>query len=183
MSIQTIQPATGEVLETFEPYSAAQINEILDEARIAFTRWRTTTFAERGAILHKVAAHLRKHKEELAVTATEEMGKPIVEAEAEVEKCAWNCDLDADNAEKFLADVTHYKQRNRKLCLVLTPRRYFSIDALELPLLGVFRSAAPALMAGNTSVLKHASNVDAVRCKSSGFFTKAAFRMAHSEPS
>ena len=88
MSIQTIEPATGEVLETFEPYSAAQINEILDEARNAFTRWRTTTFAERGAILHKVAAHLRKHKEELAVTATEEMGKPIVEAEAEVEKCA-----------------------------------------------------------------------------------------------
>ncbi len=162
MSIQTIQPATGEVLETFEPYSAAQINEILDEARNAFTRWRETSFAERGAILHKVAAHLREHKEELAVTATEEMGKPIVEAEAEVEKCAWNCDFYAENAEKFLADE-HITSNATESYVSFQPLGVIlALMPWNFPYWQVFRFAAPALMAGNTAVLKHASNVS--RC-------------------
>lgn len=162
MSIQTIQPATGEVLETFESYSAAQINEILDEARNAFTRWRETTFAERGAILHKVATHLREHKEELAAAATEEMGKPIVEAEAEVEKCAWNCDFYADNAEKFLADE-HVATNATDSYVSFQPLGVIlALMPWNFPYWQVFRFAAPALMAGNTAVLKHASNVS--RC-------------------
>ncbi|HVB21604.1 MAG TPA: NAD-dependent succinate-semialdehyde dehydrogenase [Ktedonobacteraceae bacterium] len=162
MSIQTIQPATGEVLETFESYSAAQINEVLDEARNAFTRWRETTFAERGAILHKVAAHLREHKEELAATATEEMGKPIVEAEAEVEKCAWNCDFYADNAEKYLADE-HVATNATDSYVSFQPLGVIlALMPWNFPYWQVFRFAAPALMAGNTAVLKHASNVS--RC-------------------
>ena len=104
MSIQTINPTTGEVLETFEPYSQEQINQALDQARQAFLGWRTTPFAERANHLHSVASHLRDRKTELARTAVLEMGKTITEAEAEVEKCAWNCDFFADNAQKFLAD-------------------------------------------------------------------------------
>ncbi len=162
MSIQTIQPATGEVLETFEPYSAAQIHEILDEARNAFTRWRETTFAERGAVLHSVAAHLREHKAELATIATEEMGKPIVEAEAEVEKCAWNCDFYADNAEKFLADE-HITSNATESYVSFQPLGVIlALMPWNFPYWQVFRFAAPALMAGNTAVLKHASNVS--RC-------------------
>ena len=162
MSIQTINPATGEVLETFEPYSAAQMNEILDEAHKAFLQWRETTFAERSAALHRVAAHLREHKAELATIATEEMGKPIVEAEAEVEKCALNCDFYADNAEKFLADehitssATESYVEFRPLGVIL------ALMPWNFPYWQVFRFAAPALMAGNTAVLKHASNVS--RC-------------------
>ena len=104
MSIQSINPATEEVIKTFEPYSAAQMNQALDEARRAFLSWRETSFAERGAFFHRIADYLRTHKADLARLATLEMGKPIVESEAEVEKCAWNCDFYADNAEKFLAD-------------------------------------------------------------------------------
>ncbi|MHB8600452.1 MAG: NAD-dependent succinate-semialdehyde dehydrogenase [Ktedonobacteraceae bacterium] len=162
MSIQTIQPATGEVLETFEPYSAAQIHEILDEARNAFTRWRETPFAERGTVLHSVAAHLREHKAELATIATEEMGKPIVEAEAEVEKCAWNCDFYADNAEKFLADE-HITSNATESYVSFQPLGVIlALMPWNFPYWQVFRFAAPALMAGNTAVLKHASNVS--RC-------------------
>ena len=162
MSIQTIQPATGEVLETFEPYSAAQIHEILDEARSAFVRWRETTFAERSTVLHNVAKHLREHKEELAVIATQEMGKPIVEAEAEVEKCAWNCDFYADNAEKFLADE-HITSSATESYVSFQPLGVvLALMPWNFPYWQVFRFAAPALMAGNTAVLKHASNVS--RC-------------------
>ena len=162
MSIQTIQPATGEVLETFEPYSKAQINEILDEARNAFTRWRETTFAERSAVMHSVAAHLREHKAELAAIATQEMGKPIVESEAEVEKCAWNCDFYADNAEKFLAD-DHITSNATESYVSFQPLGVIlALMPWNFPYWQVFRFAAPALMAGNTAVLKHASNVS--RC-------------------
>src|SRR5438270_13933970 len=104
MSIQSINPATGEVLKTFEPYSITQVEQALQEAREAFKRWRVTSFAERGALFHRAARYMRDHKEELARLATLEMGKPIGESEAEVEKCAWNCDFYADNAERFLAD-------------------------------------------------------------------------------
>src|SRR5438270_2678356 len=162
MSIQSINPATGEVLETFEPFSEAQINEVLDQARNTFREWRETTFAERGALFHRLANHLRDRKAELARIATLEMGKPIVESEAEVEKCAWNCDFYADNAEKFLADervatnATDSYVAFRPLGVVL------ALMPWNFPYWQVFRFAAPALMAGNTAVLKHASNVSLV---------------------
>src|SRR6266566_2737047 len=104
MSIQTINPTTGEVLETFEAYKQEQINEALEQAHQAFLRWRMASFSERAKHLHSVASHLRDHKHELARTAVLEMGKSITEAEGEVEKCAWNCDYFAGNAERFLAD-------------------------------------------------------------------------------
>src|SRR5690349_12047958 len=104
MSIQTINPTTGEVLETFQVYSPEQIDEALASAHTAFLQWRTLSFAERGKYLHGVASHLRDSKGELARTAVLEMGKTITEAEAEVEKCAWSCDYFAENAARFLSD-------------------------------------------------------------------------------
>src|SRR6266705_6753286 len=104
MSIRTINQATEEVLQSYEQYSQQQIDETLGEAHRAFLQWRDTSFAERGALFHRAAKYLRVHKAELARAATLEMGKPIAESEAEVEKCAWNCDFYAENAEGFLAD-------------------------------------------------------------------------------
>jgi acyl-CoA reductase-like NAD-dependent aldehyde dehydrogenase len=162
MSIQSINPATEEVIKTFEPYSAAQVNQALDEARKAFLSWRDTSFAERSAFFHRIADYLRTHKADLARLATLEMGKPIVESEAEVEKCAWNCDFYADNAEKFLADervssnATESYVAFRPLGVVL------ALMPWNFPYWQVLRFAAPALMAGNTAVLKHASNVSLV---------------------
>jgi len=173
MSIQTINPTTGEVLETFEPYSQRQVNEALDQAHQAFLQWRATSFAERAKHLHSVASNLRDHKTELARLAVLEMGKSITEAEAEVEKCAWNCDFFAEHAERFLADekiatnATESYVAFRPLGVVL------AIMPWNFPYWQVFRFAAPALMAGNTTVLKHASNVSRVALEIERIFHEA----------
>ncbi|HLI05590.1 MAG TPA: NAD-dependent succinate-semialdehyde dehydrogenase [Ktedonobacteraceae bacterium] len=159
MSIQSVNPTNEEVIATFEPYSAAQIDQALEQARHAFNNWRDTSFAERGFLFRRIASYLREHKAELARLATLEMGKPIVEAEAEVEKCAWNCEFYAEKAEQFLADEpvatnaseSYVAFRPLGVVLALMPWNY--------PYWQVLRFAAPALMAGNTTVLKHASNV------------------------
>ena len=173
MSIQTINPTSGEVLETFEPFSQQQINRALDQAHQAFLRWRTMTFAERAKHLHSVASHLRDHKTALSRIAVLEMGKSITEAEAEVEKCAWNCDFYADHAERFLADekvatnATESYVAFRPLGVIL------AIMPWNFPYWQVFRFAAPALMAGNTAVLKHASNVSRVALEIERIFQEA----------
>lgn len=173
MSIQTINPTTGEVLETFEPYSQRQVNEALDQAHQAFLQWRATSFAERAKHLRSVASHLRDRKTELARLAVLEMGKSITEAEAEVEKCAWSCDYFAEHAERFLADekvVTNATESYiafRPLGVVL------AIMPWNFPYWQVFRFAAPALMAGNTIVLKHASNVSRVALEIERLFHEA----------
>jgi len=173
MSIQTINPTTGEVLETFEPYNQRQVNEALDQAHQAFLQWRATSFAERAKHLHSVASNLRDHKTELARLAVLEMGKSITEAEAEVEKCAWNCDFFAEHAERFLADekiatnATESYVAFRPLGVVL------AIMPWNFPYWQVFRFAAPALMAGNTTVLKHASNVSRVALEIERIFHEA----------
>src|SRR5579885_1501419 len=162
MSIQSINPANEEVLATFEPYSAAQIDEALGQARAAFKDWRETTFAERGALFHRIASYLREHKTELARIATLEMGKPIVESEAEVEKCAWNCDFYADNAEKFLADEPVATNASESYVAFRPLGVVLALMPWNFPYWQVFRFAAPALMAGNVAILKHASNVSRV---------------------
>ena len=173
MSIQTINPTTGEVLETFEPFNQNQINEALGQAHQAYLKWRTATFAERAKHLHSVASYLRDHKAELAQLAVLEMGKTITEAAAEVEKCAWNCDYFAENAGRFLADekvatnATESYIAFRPLGVVL------AVMPWNFPYWQVFRFAAPALMAGNTAVLKHASNVSGVALKIERIFQEA----------
>src|SRR3989440_3635540 len=162
MSIQTINPTTEEVLETFEPYSQEQIDESLDQAHRAFLQWRMTPFAERAKHLHSVASYLRDHKHELARTAVLEMGKSITEAEAEVEKCAWNCDYFAGNAESFLADEKVATNARESYVAFRPLGVILAVMPWNFPYWQVFRFAAPALMAGNTTVLKHASNVSRV---------------------
>ncbi len=173
MSIQTINPTTGEVLETFEPYSQQQINQALDQAHQAFLRWRTMTFAERAKHLHSVASHLRDHKAALARTAVLEMGKSITEAEAEVEKCAWNCDFFADNAERFLADEKVASNATESYVAFRPLGVILAVMPWNFPYWQVFRFAAPALMAGNTTVLKHASNVSRVALEIERIFQEA----------
>src|SRR5260370_19819086 len=152
-------------MEKFEPQHTAQVNQSLDEAHNAFFSWRETTFAERGAVLHRVATYLREHKAELARLATLEMGKPIVESEAEVEKCAWNCDFYADNAEKFLDDECIATNGRESYTSFLPLGVVLALMPWNFPYWQVFRFAAPALMAGNTIVLKHASNVSLTALK------------------
>lgn len=160
--IQTIDPATGQKLETFTYTSAPDLERKLDAARGAQREWRGRSFAERAAVLDAVAATLRRRKRELAETATREMGKPVTQAAAEVEKCAWTCEHFAAHAHEYLADevigsnATLSYAGFRPLGIVL------AVMPWNFPYWQVFRAAAPALMAGNGMVLKHASNVS--RC-------------------
>ena len=154
VSIQSINPATEEVIETFKSYSAAEVNQALEQVHKAFLHWRETTFAERGSTLHRVASYLREHKVELARLATLEMGKPIIESEAEVEKCAWNCDYYADNAEKFLADEQVTSNASESYVSYLPLGVILALMPWNFPYWQVFRFAAPALMAGNTVILQ-----------------------------
>jgi succinate-semialdehyde dehydrogenase / glutarate-semialdehyde dehydrogenase len=162
MAIESINPANGEVIESFQPFTDEQIDQTLARARDAFHQWRGTSFPQRATLMRAVAKTLRAQRAELARHMTEEMGKPITEAEAEVDKCAWNCDYYAEHAESFLANEpapstatqSYVAYRPLGVILAVMPWNY--------PLWQVFRFAAPALMAGNTAVLKHASNV--TRC-------------------
>jgi acyl-CoA reductase-like NAD-dependent aldehyde dehydrogenase len=159
MALQSINPATEGVLATFEEFSSAQLDQALDLAIRAFEDWRRVPFAERSRLMRGAAARLREQKPRLAGLITTEMGKPIVEAEAEIEKCAWNCDFYADNGERFLAPQTVPSNAAESYVAFEPIGPVLAIMPWNFPFWQVFRFAAPALMAGNTALLKHASNV------------------------
>src|SRR3954468_3699178 len=159
MSIATINPATGETLRTFEPHSGAHVNEALDKGQAAFHRHRLTSFGERATHMRKAAAILKAECRELGRLMTVEMGKPIKAAVAEAEKCGTACRYYADNAELFLADQP-VEMEGEKSWVAFQPLGVvLAIMPWNFPFWQVFRFAAPALMAGNVGVLKHASNV------------------------
>ena len=151
-----MNPATEELIQTFDPYSEAQVNQILDQVHGTFQHWHRTSFAERSTHLHHVANYLREQKTELARFSTLEMGKPIVEAEAEIDKCAWACDFYADNAERFLADEPIMTNAKESYVAFRPLGVIFALMPWNYPYWQIFRFAAGALMVGNTIVLKHA---------------------------
>jgi succinate-semialdehyde dehydrogenase/glutarate-semialdehyde dehydrogenase len=159
MSIQSINPATGEALETFAETSPADLERIVAAAHTAFLDWRQVPFATRAQPMRKAADVLRKRRAELARTMALEMGKPIAQGEAEVDKCAWTCEFYAEQAASYLApqpretDASLSYVRFDPLGVVL------AVMPWNFPFWQVFRFAAPALMAGNAGILKHASNV------------------------
>ncbi len=175
MSIQSINPATGEVLETFELFNPTQIDEALAAAHTAFQSWRETDFAERSALFQRLVVYLRAHKAELGLRASLEMGKPLVESEAEVEKCAWNCEYYAQNAERFLADERIATNATDSYVSYLPLGVVLALMPWNYPFWQVFRFAAPALMAGNTAVLKHASNVSRCALEIERIFRECGF--------
>lgn len=157
--IETTNPATGERLATYGSHDSDEVDRTLDSARGAFTAWRTTSFAERAVALQRVAAYLRGHKHEIAEIASREMGKPIVEAEAEVEKCTTACAHYAENAERILASEEVASAAARSYVAYRPLGVVLAIMPWNYPYWQVFRFAAPALMAGNVGILKHAANV------------------------
>ena len=159
MSMQSVNPATGEVIEVFEETSAAAVDRILDAAQRAFLQWRQTPFATRRRAAHAAAGVLRARKAEYARAMTLEMGKPIAQGEAEVEKCAWVCEYYADGAEGFLAEQARETDAARSYVRFDPLGPVLAVMPWNFPFWQVFRFAAPALMAGNAAVLKHASNV------------------------
>ncbi|HYT63895.1 MAG TPA: aldehyde dehydrogenase family protein, partial [Gemmatimonadales bacterium] len=147
------------MIATFEQFTPAQLEQALAEADAAFRVWRRHSIGERSAAMRRAAALLRSRNERYADLITAEMGKPITQADAEVEKCAWVCEYFAEHAARFLARQP--VQTNARLSYVAFEPLgvVLAVMPWNFPFWQVFRFAAPTLMAGNTAVLKHASNV------------------------
>ena len=159
MSLQTTNPATGKPLRTYREHTARGVDGVLRRAERAFQQWRTLTFAQRAKHLRAVARELRTSASQHAALITAEMGKPVTQALAEIEKCALNCEYFAAHAARFLADERPAGAPGHRYVTYEPLGVVLAIEPWNFPFWQVFRAAAPALMAGNTMVLKHASNV------------------------
>ena len=177
MAIATINPATGKTVRTFEPFSTARVSEYIDRAAAAYRTHRRTPFAERAQRMRKAAAILDTECRQLGQLMTLEMGKPIGAAIAEAEKCATACRYYAENAERFLANQpVKMEGEGGKSWVAFQPIGVvLAIMPWNFPFWQVFRFAAPALMAGNAGVLKHASNVPQCALAIEDVFRRAGF--------
>jgi succinate-semialdehyde dehydrogenase / glutarate-semialdehyde dehydrogenase len=178
MAIATTNPATGEVLKTFEPLSDAELDDRLARASRAAASYRLTSFAERAGWMRAAADLLDAEADAVAELMTTEMGKTLAAAKAEVAKCATGCRFYADHAEGFLADepvegsrvgASRAYARYQPLGVVL------AVMPWNFPLWQAMRFAAPALMAGNVGLLKHASNVPQTALLMEDVFRRAGF--------
>jgi succinate-semialdehyde dehydrogenase/glutarate-semialdehyde dehydrogenase len=161
-TVDSDNPATSAKLETFALNTQAEIDAILDRAAAAQAAWAQRPFADRSALMHAAAGVLRANRARYALDVTREMGKPIVDAEAEIDKCALACDFYADHAEGFLADEPVASNAAESYIAYQPLGVVLAVMPWNFPFWQVIRFAAPALMAGNAGVLKHASNVS--RC-------------------
>jgi acyl-CoA reductase-like NAD-dependent aldehyde dehydrogenase len=160
--IQTIDPTTGEPLERFELMDARQIDAKLEAVAQAARRWGAASLQERAAVLREIANRLRAQRESLAAIAVREMGKPIVQARAELEKCAWALEYFAEHGASLLAAQPTPSSAARSYVAFRPLGVILAIMPWNFPYWQVVRAAAPALMAGNTMLLKHAANT--TRC-------------------
>ena len=175
MAIQSVNPATGEVVEVFEPTSPAVLERAVSGAHAAFLEWRRVPIAERAVPMREAARLLRARKTEYARTMALEMGKPVTQGEAEVEKCALACEYYAAEAAAMLAEQPRETDASRSYVRFDPLGVVLAIMPWNFPFWQVFRFVAPGLMAGNGGVLKHASNVPRCALQIEEVLQKAGF--------
>jgi succinate-semialdehyde dehydrogenase / glutarate-semialdehyde dehydrogenase len=175
MPIATINPATGETLETFQPLSSSEIEQKLELAVTTFRSERKTPFAERARRMLKAAQILERDKEKFAHLMTLEMGKPFKAAVAEALKCTTACRYYAENAEQILADEVIETGAKKTFIRYRPIGPVLAVMPWNFPFWQVIRFAAPALMAGNVGLLKHASNVPQCALAIERIFLEAGF--------
>src|ERR1043166_7000509 len=175
MPISSINPATGEVLQNFDSLDSLELEAKLARAAETFRQHRTTSFADRAQKMLRAAEILEDEKQTFARTMTLEMGKPINAAVQEAEKCAWVCRYYAENAERHLADEVVETSATKSFVRYQALGIVLAVMPWNFPFWQVFRFAAPALMAGNVGLLKHASNVPQCALAIEDIFRRAGF--------
>ncbi len=175
MAIASINPATGEMLQRFEPLAEAEIASKLNQAQQAFEQYRRTSMVQRAEWLNKAAEILEGDRQRFGKIITLEMGKTLKSAIAEVEKSALGCRYYADNAAQFLADVAIATDASHSFVRYQPLGAILAVMPWNFPFWQVFRFAAPALMAGNVGLLKHASNVPQSALAIEDIFLQAGF--------
>src|SRR3989442_10983158 len=175
LTLQSINPATGDVLETFAETSPDALEGILERADRASRDWRRRPVAERAERLRAAARLLRERKDAYARTMALEMGKPLAQGAAEAEKCAWACDYYAEHGAAFLADERREADGSRSYVQFQAIGPVLAIMPWNFPFWQGFRFAAPALVAGNAGLLKHAPNVSRCALEIEGVFREAGF--------
>jgi succinate-semialdehyde dehydrogenase / glutarate-semialdehyde dehydrogenase len=175
MAIATVNPATGQLVKSFEPLTSAEIESKLQKATDTFATYRNTTFAYRADRMLKAAAILEQDKEAFAKVMTTEMGKTLRSAVDEAAKCAWVCRYYAENAERFLADEPVETGAKKSYVRYQPLGPVLAVMPWNFPFWQVLRFAAPALMAGNVGLLKHASIVPQSALLIEELFHRAGF--------
>ncbi|HVQ76677.1 MAG TPA: NAD-dependent succinate-semialdehyde dehydrogenase [Candidatus Binatia bacterium] len=175
MGLQSVNPATGEVIESFPETSARDLERILDAGATAFREWRRVPLAARAERMRQAARILTARRATYARTMALEMGKPIAQGEAEIDKCAGTCEYYAEHAESMLAPQLRATDASKSYVRFDPLGPVLAVMPWNFPFWQVFRFAAPALMAGNTSVLKHASNVPRCAVSIEEVFRDAGF--------
>lgn len=159
MSLVTINPTTGEEIKHYETLSDEEVDDRLARAEVAFQRHRQTRFADRAERMNRAADLLEERADAMSQRMTREMGKPIGQARAEVRKCAWVCRYYAEHAADFMADEPVDTDAEKSYVAFEPLGPVLAVMPWNFPIWQVFRFAAPALMAGNVALLKHAPNV------------------------
>lgn len=159
MSLTVTNPATGEIVETLDLHDGADVARAVAQAWERFQSWRLISLNERGVAMRRAADVLEANTDRYARTMVQEMGKPLAQAKAEVEKCAWVCRHYADHAGAYLADEMIETDAKQSYVRHLPIGPVLAVMPWNFPFWQVFRFAAPTLMAGNVGLLKHASNV------------------------
>ena len=175
MAIATINPATGQVIKTFDPLSDSQVDEKIRRAAEVFPKFRKLTFAERAQMMRKAADILEAEKDALGRLMTAEMGKTLRSAVDEAVKCAWACRYYAECAERFLADEIIQTNASRSYIRYQPLGPILVVMPWNFPFWQAFRFIAPGLMAGNVGLLKHASNVPQCALKIEEVLCRAGF--------
>lgn len=175
MSIQTINPATGKIEKTYLEYSKEEVKKSIGDSHEAFLKWRQTDIGERSRLMKNAAAVMKNKRDEYAYIITTEMGKPIKQSIAEVEKCAWVCDYFAENAEKMLSKEIIETDASESYVEFNPFGVILAVMPWNFPFWQVFRFAAPSLMAGNVGLLKHSSNVPMCALAIEQIFLNAGF--------
>ncbi len=175
MEFQTVNPATAEVIRTWRKMGPDEVMQTARLSHEAFKQWRSLSVTERLPYFLRLAAVLRDNLEDWATLVTTEMGKPITEARAEIEKCAWMTEVYAANAEAWLADEKVAADGREHIVIFQPLGVIFSIMPWNYPFWQALRFAVPGLMAGNTSLLKHASNVTGCAFAIEDAFVQAGF--------